>query len=73
MDDRIQFLPLHLVVEDDSTDFLSVEGAIWEQHFRAEVCDDLSESFCSGLDYLPCEDVRVDDGYLSGLEEAGHG
>jgi hypothetical protein len=33
----------------------------------------LSESFCSRLHYLPCENVCVDDGYLSGLEEAGHG
>lgn len=72
MDDGIQFLPLHFVIEDNGTEFLSVEGAIWKQHFRAKACDDLCEPLCSRLHYLPCEDVRVDDGYLAGLEEGGH-
>ena len=68
MHDLIQLFPLHLVVEDDTAQFLSVKAAVGEKNFISEFCLYLCERGGSGFNDLSGYYVGVDDWDACGFE-----
>ena len=71
--DRIELLPLGIVIEDDGTEFLAVERPVGKNNFRAKEGDYLRECTRSRNNCLACEKVCVDDGNARGTQESRHG
>jgi len=71
--DRIELLPLRIVIEDDRTEFFAVERPVGKDNFRAKEGGYLRECTGSRNNCLACEEVCVNDRDARGTQESRHG
>jgi hypothetical protein len=73
MDDGFKFLARRRVVKDDFPEFLTVDGSVRLEDFRAKGIDDFFPAFLIGLDDLAGQFIGIDDGRAEPPQDTGNG